>query len=138
MEKLAARFALLAVAISIVIVHCEAGKMSLDAYIKIHTLISSSTFNGMNYEKLIFYDIACKDSYPKNYWKRCSVTCTKLKARGACRKKWNQVLTGNCKRVVPAWHRNRYVNQYCKKSCGGCSKKKYNKYICIYEINKMI
>ena len=30
-------------------------------------------------------------------------------------KKWNQVLTGNCKRVVPAWHRNRYVNQYCKK-----------------------
>ena len=38
MEKLAARFALLAVAISIVIVHCEAGKMSLDAYIKIHTL----------------------------------------------------------------------------------------------------
>ena len=69
------------------------------------------------------HDIACKDSYPKNYWKRCSVTCAKLKARGACRKKWNQVLTGNCKRVVPAWHRNRYVNQYCKKSCGGCSKK---------------
>ena len=70
-----------------------------------------------------FLDLACKDSYPKNYWKRCSVNCAKLRARGACRKKWNQVLTGNCKHVVPAWHRNRYVNQYCTKSCGGCSKK---------------
>ena len=37
MGKLAARLALLAVAISIVIVHCEAGKKSLDAYIKKHT-----------------------------------------------------------------------------------------------------
>ena len=38
MGKFAARFALLAVAISIVIVHCEAGKKSFDAYMKKHTL----------------------------------------------------------------------------------------------------
>ena len=35
MGKLAARFALLAVGISIVIVHCEAGKKSLEAYVEI-------------------------------------------------------------------------------------------------------
>ena len=127
MGKLAARFALLAVGISIVIVQCEAGKKSLEAYMKKHTLIEPSIASHI--WKMIFYDIACKDSYPKNYWKRCSISCAKLKTRGACRKKWNQVLTGNCKRVVPAWHRNRYVNQYCKKSCGGCSKKTYNKHI---------
>ena len=39
MGKLAARFALLALAISIVIVHCEAGKKSLDTYMKNHMLI---------------------------------------------------------------------------------------------------
>ena len=129
MGKLAARFALLAVAISIVIAHCEAGKKSLDSHMKKHTLPYYLQLLH-KFEKLfLFCDIACKDSYPKNYWKRCSVSCAKLKARGACRKKWNQVLTGNCKRVVPAWHRNRYVNQYCKKSCGGCSKKTYNKHI---------
>ena len=82
-----------------------------------------------NMKNGFFHDIACKDNYPKNYWKKCSVSCAKLKARGACRKKWNQALTGNCKRVVPAWHRNRYVNQYCKKSCGGCSKKAVLLYI---------
>ena len=41
MGKLATRFALLAVAISIVIVHCEAGKNSLDAYMKKHMLMPS-------------------------------------------------------------------------------------------------
>ena len=38
MGKLATRIALLAVGISIVIVHCEAGKKSLEAYVKKHTL----------------------------------------------------------------------------------------------------
>ena len=72
----------------------------------------------------IFYicNEACKDNYPKNYWKRCSLNCARLKARGTCTKKWNNVLTGNCKRTIPAWHRNRYVSQYCQKTCGRCSK----------------
>ena len=124
MEKFAARFTLLAFAIFVLIVHCKAGKNYLGTFIKSNWMKCLIYLIASQIWKMVFFhDIACKDNYPKNYWKKCSVSCAKLKARGACRKKWNQALTGNCKRVVPAWHRNRYVNQYCKKSCGGCSKK---------------
>ena len=78
--------------------------------------------NGLQKAQIFIYNAACKDNYPKNYWKRCSGNCASLKVKGACTKKWNNVLTGNCKRTIPAWHRNRYVSQYCKKTCGRCSK----------------
>ena len=60
--------------------------------------------------------------YPKNYWKKCPLNCAKLKAKNGCAKKWNQVLTGACKRNVPKWHLSRNVNQYCKKTCNKCGK----------------
>ena len=51
MGKLAARFALLAVAISIVILHCEAGKNSFGANMKKHTSNMIDCFSNM---KIVF------------------------------------------------------------------------------------
>ena len=71
----------------------------------------------------IIYHIACRDEYPRNYWKRCRLSCAKIKAKGGCRKKWVQILKGKCKLSLPKWHRNRYVNQYCKQTCMKCGKR---------------
>ena len=74
-----------------------------------------------------FCNIVCQpDIYPKNYWKKCQLqfgNCNRLKRKGKCYMKWNNILTGACKNSVPSWHRNRAVNQYCKTTCPGCSKK---------------
>ena len=72
---------------------------------------------------LIINHVACRDTYPKNYWKRCRLSCEKIKARYGCRKKWDRVLKGKCKLSLPKWHRDRYVNQYCKQTCMKCGRR---------------
>ena len=75
----------------------------------------------MSLPSLISYNVACKDGYPKNYWKACSLSCKNLKSQNGCDKKWSQILKGTCKTNVPKWHHGQYVNQYCKRTCEQCS-----------------
>ena len=122
MEGFKAIFVLFVAFIFIVGIDCEPGKNSFVQFYLSMTWREVILHGGLKKVPICIYNAACKDNYPKNYWKRCSGNCASLKVKGACTKKWNNVLTGNCKRTIPAWHRNRYVSQYCKKTCGRCSK----------------
>ena len=64
----------------------------------------------------------CLDIYPPRYWSHCSTGCRWMKKQNGCRKKWSQVLSGKCRNALPGWHKNRNVNQYCRKTCNVCCK----------------
>ena len=70
----------------------------------------------------------CKNTYPAGYWKKCKDKfgyCNRLKRNGKCAWKWKNVLTGACKRQVGKKLGNRRVNEYCRATCPGCSKKPF-------------
>jgi len=70
---------------------------------------------------------SCKDSYPKNYFKKCNTKCSKLKQKGACNKKWKQALGGSsnaakkCRNQLSNKHLNQKVKAWCKISCSQCA-----------------
>jgi len=68
----------------------------------------------------------CKDSYPKNYWKKCNMGCSKLASRGSCNKKWSQAIGNSnagkrCKNQLSNTHKNQKVKAWCKISCKSCA-----------------
>jgi len=77
-------------------------------------------YGGLDYGPQDASKAGCADSYPTGYWKKCKATCSVLKKKKACGKKWSQVTTGNCKNGISASLRGKKVGAYCKKSCGGC------------------
>ena len=62
------------------------------------------------------------DIYPPRYWSHCSRGCRWMKKQNNCKKKWSEVLSGKCRNVLPGWHKNRNVNQSCRKACNVCCK----------------
>ena len=76
---------------------------------------------------LFWWSATCKDSYPKNYWKKCNTGCNKLKIRNACNKKWSAAIGNSnagkrCKNQLSANHLKQKVKSWCKISCSQCGK----------------
>ena len=67
----------------------------------------------------------CSDSYPKNYWSKCTDNCGRLKKSNKCWKKWGQAVNKRCRMALSPWMRNQKVSQSCRKTCNLCGKKLY-------------
>ena len=69
----------------------------------------------------ILYAATCANKYPPgNIPCKGNFACTKLARTKRCNKKWVQALPRSCANRIPAFHRNRPVKNYCRKSCKVC------------------
>ena len=71
-------------------------------------------------EWICFIFIACFDRYPTNMACKIAFSCTKLRAKSACNKKFSQVLPRWCWINLSGSDRQQPVKRYCRKSCRNC------------------
>ena len=71
-------------------------------------------------EWICFIFIACFDRYPTNMACKKAFSCTKLRAKSACNKKFSQVLPRWCWINLSGSDRQQPVKRYCRKSCRNC------------------
>ena len=64
----------------------------------------------------------CKDTYPREYWNKCSVGCEWIKQKNKCAKRWKDVFPltmPRCKNAIENIKQFR-VDRYCRKTCQIC------------------
>ena len=71
-------------------------------------------------EWICFIFIACFDRYPTNMACKIAFSCTKLRAKSACNKKFSQILPRWCWIRLSGSDRQQPVKQYCRNSCKNC------------------